>query len=393
VIARPLDARSDRAVRDALVRHGWDPALAADAAAGLTRTAVHLEGLGADALEALVAYAGGIGVEVVTGDDWAIVAGSASRLGALARPWMVPPALSEVAAAVGHALPAPPPSQWVVRGGVVALDPPVITGILNVTPDSFSDGGRHATVESAVARAEELLAGGARVLDLGGESTRPGREALVSVEEELARVLPVLGALLRRFPDAVISVDTMKSEVARAALGEGAHAINDVTGLRHDPRLADVVAAEGAGLVLMHSRGPALEIASYVGAEYGEVAGEVISELSAVLALAVERGVSRERIVLDPGFGFSKRPEQNILLADQLQALAALGQPVMVGPSRKRFLGAVTGAAPEDRDAVTATCCALCHERGARLFRVHDAARTREALALVRAFGGTLSDS
>jgi dihydropteroate synthase len=393
MIVRPLDARSDRAVRDVLVRHGWDPALASDAATGLSPIAVHLEGLGADALEALVAYAGGLGIEVLTGEGWAIIAGSASRFGALARPWTAPPPLTDVVAAAGQALPAPAPAQWLVRGSSVPLDPPVIVGIINVTPDSFSDGGRHATVDAAVRRAEELLAQGATVIDLGGESTRPGRDATVSVDEELARVLPVLAALRHRVPEAVISVDTMKGEVARAALSEGAHAINDVTALRHDRTVADAVAAAGAGLVLMHSRGPALEIASYAHAEYGDVATEVASELAAAMAAAVARGVSRERIVLDPGFGFSKRPEQNILLADQLATLAALGQPVMVGPSRKRFLAAVTGAALDDRDAITATCCALCQERGARLFRVHDAARTREALALVRAFGGVPPDS
>lgn len=393
MIATPLDARSGRAVRDVLTGHGWDHARAADAAAGLFQTIIHLEGLDAAAIEALVPFAGTLGLELLTGADWVLLAGSTSRLAALARPWLVPPALAEIAAGVGSALAATPASGWRIAGRVLPLDAPAIMGILNVTPDSFSDGGRYQQLDVAVARAEQLAADGAAIIDVGGESTRPDRTVSVSAAEEQERILPVVAELARRLPQVAISVDTMKADVARAALGEGAHVINDVTALRFDPLIADVAAGAGAGLVLMHSRGTPLEIASYTHADYGHLVADVRAELSAAVSGALARGVVRESLVLDPGFGFSKRPEQNILLADQLPALTALGLPVLVGPSRKRFLGVVTGAGVEGRDQVSAVFCALCLERGARLFRVHDVALARDALRLAQAFGGTFPDA
>jgi dihydropteroate synthase len=393
VIATPLDARSGRAVRDALIGHGWDDARAADAAAGLLQTIVHLEGLDADAIEALVPFAGTLGLELLTGADWVLLAGSTSRLGALARPWLVPPALAEIAVGVGSALAAAAPASWRVAGRSVPLDAPVIMGILNVTPDSFSDGGRYLQLDAALAHAEQLAADGAVIIDVGGESTRPNRTEQVSVREEQERILPVISALARRLPGAVLSVDTMKAEVARAALAEGAHIINDVTALRADPAIADVAAEAGAGLVLMHSRGTPLEIASYAHAQYDHLVADVRAELTIAVSEAVERGVARESLVLDPGFGFSKRPEQNILLADQLSALVALGLPLLVGPSRKRFLGVVSGAGVEGRDHLGAVFCALCLERGARLFRVHDVVLARDALRLAQAFGGMFPDT
>lgn len=393
MIVTPLDARSGRAVRDALIGHGWDDALAADAAAGLTQTVVHLEGLDAPAIEALVPFAGTLGLELLTGADWVLLAGSTSRLAALARPWLVPPALAEVATGVGSALAAVPAPAWRVAGRSLPLDVPVIMGILNVTPDSFSDGGRYGELESAVAHAEQMAEAGAAIIDVGGESTRPSRSAQVSASEEQGRILPVISELARRLPGVALSVDTMKAEVARAALAEGAHIINDVTALRYDPAIADVAAAAGAGLVLMHSRGAPLELASYAHAQYAHLVPEVRAELSAAVAQATARGVARESLVLDPGFGFSKRPEQNILLADQLSALAALGLPLLVGPSRKRFLGLVSGAGVDGRDHLSAVFCALCLERDARLFRVHDVALARDALRLAQAFGGTFPDA
>jgi dihydropteroate synthase len=175
--------------------------------------------------------------------------------------------------------------------------------------------------------------------------------------------------------------------VARAALAAGAAAVNDVSALRLDPAIGRVVAEARAGLVLMHSRGAILELSSYAHATYGDVVGEVIAELRAALAAASAAGVPPGATVLDPGFGFSKTTEQNILLFDQLDALQALGRPVLVGPSRKRFLGAVTGQPLETRDRATATACALAWERGARLFRVHDAAAARDALTVAQALG------
>ncbi|HET8762973.1 MAG TPA: dihydropteroate synthase [Gemmatimonadales bacterium] len=393
MIVTPLDARSGRAVRDALIGHGWEGARAADAAAGLAQTVIHLEGLDAPAIEALVPFAGTLGLELLTGTDWVLLAGSTSRLAALARPWMVPPSLAEIATGVSSALAAAPASTWQVAGRTVPLDVPVIMGILNVTPDSFSDGGRYRDVDAAVAQAEQMAEAGAAIIDVGGESTRPDRTAGVSVEEEQGRVLPVITALASRLPQVALSVDTMKAEVARAALAEGAHIINDVTALRHDPSLAEVAAAAGAGLVLMHSRGAPLELASYTHAQYEHLVPEVRSELSTAVAEATARGVARDSLVLDPGFGFSKRPEHNILLADQLSALVALGLPLLVGPSRKRFLGLVSGAGVDARDHLSAVFCALCLERGARLFRVHDVALAVDALRLAQAFGGSFPDA
>ncbi len=385
----PLALHSPVAVREALRGHGWEEGLAAAAAGGIHSLAFHLKGLDQGALEALVRFAGSLGLEVLTGDSWAVLAGSRSRLSAFARPWTTPEPLVEIALQVGLAMPAEPPALWRTARGPVPLDRPVLVGILNVTPDSFSDGGRFVRPDAAVAHAESLLRDGASVIDVGGESTRPGRAEDVPVDEELRRVVPVVEALVRHLPAVVVSVDTVKSEVARAALSAGAAAVNDVSGFRLDPAMPAAIAAAGAGAILMHSRGPILEIASYQHAEYqGDVVGGVIAELRAALSAAAAAGVAPEAMVVDPGFGFSKTVEQNILLFDQLAALHALGRPILVGPSRKRFLGAVTGLPPEDRDRATATACALAWERGARLFRVHQVAAAREALAVAHAMGG-----
>jgi dihydropteroate synthase len=194
---------------------------------------------------------------------------------------------------------------------------------------------------------------------------------------------------VRRHPDLLISVDTVKSEVARAALDAGAAIMNDVTAFRLDPAMAKVAAGSGAGVILMHSRGGLLEIASYDHADYaGDVVGGVIAELRDSLSTAAAAGIEAAAIVLDPGLGFSKTVEQSVELFDQLEALQALGRPVLVGPSRKRFLGAVTGLPVEERDRATAAACALAWERGARLFRVHAVAAAREALALAHALDG-----
>ncbi|HYF38863.1 MAG TPA: dihydropteroate synthase [Gemmatimonadales bacterium] len=376
-------------MREALRSHGWQEALAENAAVGIETTAFHLTGLDQGALEALVPFAGGLGLEVLTGDTWAILAGSRSRLSVLARPWSVPGPLAELAAGIGLALPADPPTRWQTSRGAVSLDEPVLVGILNVTPDSFSDGGRFAGVDAALRQAEVLLAEGATILDVGGESTRPGRTEQVPPEEELRRVVPVIQAVIERWPEVMISIDTVKASVARAALDSGAAIVNDVSSMRLDPEMPGVVAGARAGVILMHSRGSILEIASYTHADYaGDVVGAVVRELREALARATAVGVAMEAIVVDPGFGFSKTVEQNILLLDQLAALQALGRPVLVGPSRKRFLGSVTGLPVEDRDRVTATACALAYNRGARLFRVHAVAAARESLALAHAFGG-----
>lgn len=385
----PLALHSPRAVRDALRAHGWEDPLAHTAADGIHTTAFHLTGLDQDALEALVPFAGGLGLEVLTGQDWAILAGSRSRLSALARPWTVPPSLAQVAAGIGMAFPPSPVELWQTARGAVALGRPVLAGILNVTPDSFSDGGRFAAVEAALAHTEDLLRAGATIIDIGGESTRPGRTEEVPADEELRRVVPVLQALVRTHPDLIISVDTVKSSVARAALEAGAAAVNDVSALRLDPAMAATIAGAGAGVILMHSRGSILEVASYTHAEYGgDVVGSVLSELGEALRLASAAGIRPDATAVDPGLGFSKTVDQNLVLLNQLAALQALGRPILVGPSRKRFLGSAAGVPLEDRDRATATACVLAYQRGARLFRVHDVGATREALALAQAVGG-----
>ena len=386
---RPLGFQSERALREALCSYGWDPGLAETAARGIHPLAFQLTGLDPGALEALVRFAGTLGLEVLTGDTWAILAGPRSRLSAFARPWTVPQPLSEIATRVGMMLPGESPTVWRTARGLVPLDRPALLGILNVTPDSFSDGGRFTRPEAALAQTEQLLAGGATLIDVGGESTRPGRTENVPLEEELGRVVPVIQALVRAFPGLLISVDTAKAAVASAAISAGAAVVNDVSAFRLDPGMAAVVAGSAAGVILMHSRGTILEIASYQHAEYGgDLLGAVLEELGAALATAADAGIPPEAVVIDPGFGFSKTVEQNILLFDQLAGLQALGRPILVGPSRKRFLGEVAGLPVEDRDRVTAVACALAYERGARLFRVHAVGAAREALALAQALGG-----
>jgi dihydropteroate synthase len=385
----PLALHSPRAVREALRCHGWDDALADTAADSLNTVAFHLTGLDQGALEALVPFAGGLGLEILTGDSWAILSGSRSRVSALARPWTVPEPLAQVAAGIGLAMPGEATGQWQTARGPLSLDQPILVGILNVTPDSFSDGGRFTGTEAALAHAGEMLRAGASMIDVGGESTRPGRTEEVTAAEELRRAVPVVEALVREYPSLFVSIDTVKSTVARAALDAGAAVVNDVSGLRLDPAMTEVISAAGAGVVLMHSRGSILEVASYIHADYGgDVVGGVLSELRGALDRATAGGIGPDATVIDPGFGFSKTVEQNTVLFDQLATLGALGRPILVGPSRKRFLGSITGLPLEERDRATALACALAYERGARLFRVHDVAAAGEALGLARAVGG-----
>jgi dihydropteroate synthase len=279
----------------------------------------------------------------------------------------------------------PAPAAWETARGAIRLDRPLVVGILNVTPDSFSDGGRFLEPDAALRHAESLVAAGADLLDLGGESTRPGAPAPVPAQEEWRRLAPVIEAVSARFPAVPLSVDTMKSGVAERALDAGAWILNDVSGLRHDARLAEVCAAAGAGLVLMHSRGTVSEMATYRYASYDDVTAEVTAELADAVRRAEERGVPAGAVVVDPGLGFAKRPEHNLALLDRLEALAALGRPILVGPSRKRFLALDADRPPEERDVATAAACVLAYERGAALFRVHDVATAREALDLAHA--------
>lgn len=388
MIARTLPTHSPRALRDALRARGVDEVRADAAARGMATVAIELGGLDGSTILALVQHASQLGLEVVTGEDWAVVGGTESRLGALARPWGIPPPLAEIAVQVGQLLSPDAPAAWLTARGPIQLDRPVILGILNLTPDSFSDGGRFLSPDAALAQADQLLADGAAVLDLGGESTRPGSEPIAE-SEELHRVLPVLQALVRRHPGVPISVDTVKAGVARVALETGAAIVNDVSAFRLDPAMSLTVAQSGAGVVLMHSRGTVSTMARLDHAEYEpDVTTAVVAELRQALDQALGAGIAADHIVLDPGLGFAKSAEQNLVLSDQLAGLRPLGRPILVGPSRKRFLGSVTGREIGERDVATAAACVVAYERGARLFRVHNVAVTRDALAVVAAVRG-----
>lgn len=388
MIARVLASHSPRAVREALAARGWDQVKAEAASDGMRPAAVELSGLDDVTLLALVRHAGTLGLDISTGEGWAVVGGSAARLSALARPWVVPQPLAEIANLVGRVLPAELPTSWTTARAAIPVDRPVIFGILNITPDSFSDGGKFLSPDAALAQADQLLTDGAHGLDVGGESTRPGNEP-VALETEISRVRPIVEALVKRHPGIPISVDTVKSAVAKVALDAGAAILNDVSAFRLDPAMAGVAAKGGAGVVLMHSRGTVSTMARLDHSEYApDVVTGVTSELAASLDSAITAGVGVDHIVLDPGFGFAKTAEQNLLLLDQLPALRQLGRPILVGPSRKRFLGSVTGREISDRDVATASACVLAFERGARLFRVHNVAMTRDALAVAQAVRG-----
>jgi dihydropteroate synthase len=386
VIVTPLSGRSS-AVRDALLSHGWEGDLARLAVGGLERAAFHVTGIDTTVVEAMLPLASRLGLELVTGDDWLILSGGRARLGAFARPWVQPEAVQALATAVGLALPAESEPTWRLASGSIAINRAVIVGVINVTPDSFSDGGEFLSVDDALRRVDALLEGGASIIDVGGESTRPGAE-LLDADVECARVVPVLQAIATRHA-VPISIDTVHAATAAAALDAGAVIVNDVTAGRHEPELLRVAARQGAGVVLSHSRGPLARIASYDLADFGgDVARGVVNELHDAMTVATAAGMDQSAIVLDPGFGFGKTAAQSLALLDQLDAVVALGRPVLAGVSRKRFLGEATGRAIEDRDRATAAACALAYDRGARLFRVHDAAAVCDALRIAEAVAG-----
>ena len=260
-----------------------------------------------------------------------------------------------------------------------AFSRPSVLGVVNVTPDSFSDGGRFLSPDVAVAQARRLLAEGAALVDVGGESTRPGAQA-VSLDEELRRIVPVLEGL----EGAPLSVDTSKAEVARRALALGAVMVNDVTALRADSELAGVVADGASYLCLMHMLGEPRTMQD--DPRYEDVVADVCAFLEERLAFAVAAGIPEERICLDPGIGFGKTVEHNLELLGRLDELVALGRPVLVGASRKRFLGRLLGDPEALKGPVAASVAVavLAYERGASFFRVHDVREHVEALAAAR---------
>jgi dihydropteroate synthase len=270
------------------------------------------------------------------------------------------------------------------RAGILTEDSgPVVVGILNVTPDSFSDGGDFLDPEAAARHAVAMLDDGAGILDLGGESTRPGSDP-VSQEEELRRVIPVIERILSARPDAVISVDTYRADTARAAIDAGARLINDVTALQGDPHMASVVEEAACPVILMHMQGKPKTMQNEP--HYEDVVREVKDFLARRAEYAISFGVRPENVILDPGIGFGKNLEHNLALLRNLDAVADLGFPVLVGASRKRFIGEISGI-QEARERVfgTVATTVLAYERGASYFRVHDVRANREALAVAEA--------
>lgn len=271
--------------------------------------------------------------------------------------------------------------SWRVRGKVLSLHHPLIMAVLNVTPDSFSDGGRFFSLDDALAHASTLIAEGADIIDVGGESTRPQGATVVDAHEEMRRIIPVIAELARRHPGVAISVDTVKASVAAAALDAGAHVVNDVSGFRLDPRMGEICAEAGAGVVLMHSRGDVSDMGTYLHADYDDVVPNVLSELRERVIAARHAGVIPESIAVDPGIGFAKRGEHSIAMLAAIPELASWGYPVLVGVSRKRFVGEIArvrGTAQRLYGTIGANVAAL--DRGARIFRVHDVAPHRQAL-------------
>ncbi|HUK12758.1 MAG TPA: dihydropteroate synthase [Thermoanaerobaculaceae bacterium] len=261
---------------------------------------------------------------------------------------------------------------------------PAVMGILNITPDSFSDGGRFLDPEAAVAHGCEMVAAGADILDVGGESTRPGAGP-VGADAEAERVVAVVTELARRCPDALVSVDTAKAAVAAAALAAGARMVNDVSAGR-DPAMLALVAERGAAVVLMHMRGEPRTMQHDTA--YANVVAEVHAFLAARAAAAVRAGIPRERVLLDPGIGFGKDAAGNLALLRALPDLAALGHPVVVGASRKSFIGAVTGAALGDRLPGSLAALAPAAALAAAVVRVHDVAATVQYLEVLAALAG-----
>lgn len=270
---------------------------------------------------------------------------------------------------------APGRDEWLIRGRRINVGRPVVVGILNLTPDSFSDGGSCRDAQEGLERAEAMIRDGADIIDVGGESTRPGARS-VDAQEEWRRIGDVVEGLSAR--GVAVSVDTTKSAVAERAVDAGAAVLNDVSGLAVDPELAGVAARSGAGLILMHRRGTPTTMQRQL--EYLDLVGEVRSFLADAMEEAERRGCQADQLVVDPGIGFGKSARGSLLLLAQLDRLTSLGRPILVGPSRKSFIGETLGLPVPDRVEATVGACVAALERGARLFRVHDIVPVRRAL-------------
>jgi dihydropteroate synthase len=257
-----------------------------------------------------------------------------------------------------------------------------VMGVINVTPDSFSDGGLYLEPDAAIEHGLELEAQGAAILDIGGESTRPGSES-VSAEQELARVLPVIEGLHAAGTKAQLSIDTSKRAVAAEALSAGATLVNDVTAFRAEPEIASLVASSGAGCCLMHMLGTPRTMQA--SPHYEDVVSDVKAFLEQRMAFAIAEGVAEQKIMLDPGIGFGKTIDHNLELLRRLDEIVAIGRPIVIGTSRKSFLGRITGRELDERLPGTIATNVLAYERGAQVFRVHDVAPVVDALAVAAA--------
>ena len=273
---------------------------------------------------------------------------------------------------------------------ISSLDRTLVMGVINVTPDSFSDGGLFLDSKVAIAHAQQMLLDGVDIIDIGGESTRPGSER-ISVQEEIDRVLPVISELAKT--DAILSIDTMRAEVAKAAMSAGAHMINDVSGGKADPEMLPYVATLDVPYVLMHWRGPSNIMNTLTN--YDDVVRDVTMEINAQVEVAVAAGISRDRIVIDPGIGFAKTVEQNWPILKHLDVLDELGLPILMGASRKKFLGellARSGEARvmEERESATTAISTLMALRQTWAVRVHDVKASRDAIAVVDRLAQTI---
>jgi len=275
------------------------------------------------------------------------------------------------------------PNLWRTSRRIFRFPPrPLIMGVLNVTPDSFYDGGRYLSPEDAVRQAERMVDEGADIIDIGGESTRPFSSP-VDEREEIRRILPVLKLIIRKF-DLPISIDTYKSGVARITIEEGAEIINDISALRFDKGMAETVATYRAGVVLMHIRGQPADM--QIETTYDDLLNEIASHLDSSLVRAERSGISREHTVIDPGIGFGKKLEDNYRLIRSIPFFQRSGRPVMVGPSRKSFIWKILGSTPEDSLEGTISASIFSYLYGADILRVHDVGAIRKALVIARRF-------
>ncbi len=332
------------------------------------------------------------GIPVLRGEKGALALGSISQLWSAARSLAdavedggARALATELARRAGNV--EAPQQPWLLPRSRLPEGRVLVMAVLNVTPDSFSDGGSFAVADAAVEHGLRLAAEGADLIDVGGESTRPGAQP-VPADEELRRALPVIRELVRR-AKVPISIDTTKAEVARAAMEAGAEVVNDVSGLRRDPEMGTAVARGGAALCLMHSRGEPRDMQQH--AAYADLLGEMQDELLEGLRRAREAGVPEERIALDPGLGFAKTAEHNLLLMRRLRELTQLGRPLLAGASRKSFLGRLSGKIAPERLTGSVAAAAVLALNGASILRVHDVAATREALAVVDAVRSSAS--